>query len=135
MTPNFSLSCRIVLLFGVFAVASFACHRKNRAEDPAVWKKIRLNFRQIDSDGLTGPSGGKVAVNYEFCLPAEETYWKKVRKIDPTAQKHTGSAGRSGCGTGQWLVIGSTHQPEYLRVLYELASLPYVERIEQTYWE
>lgn len=128
---TFQVACFI----GVVTAFGFSCHRKNQVEDAAVWKKIRLDFRQIDPEGLTGPSGGKVAVNYEFCLPARDSYWKKVRKIDPTAQKHAGSAGRSGCGPNQWLIIGSTRQPKYQRVLYELASLPYVEKIEQTFWE
>jgi len=58
-----------------------------------------------------------------------------VRKIDPSATVQKGSKGRIGCNEQQWLVIGSTHQKNYQRVLYELASLPYVDRIEQTYWE
>lgn len=130
-----STSCRIGFFLLIVLLTSIGCQRKNQAEDPSVWKKVRLDFRQIDGQGLSGPNGGKVAVNYEFCLPARESYWKKVRKIDPTAQKHAGSAGRSGCTSGQWLIIGSTHQKDYLRVLYRLASLPYVERIEQTFWE
>lgn len=126
---------KFMLAFGFVSVLLGACQRKNQSEDPGVWKKIQFNFKKIDQDGLSGPIGGKVAVNYEFCLPMEENYWKKVQKIDKTAQKYTGSGGGIGCGKDRWLIIGSTHQPNYLRVLYELAELPYIEKIQETYWE
>lgn len=104
-------------------------------EDPAAWKKIKLDFRSLDAEGLSGKPGGKVALNYEFCIPAEAGMWKQVRKIDSSATLQKGAKGRIGCSEQQWLVIGSTHQKNYQRVLFELASLPYVERIEQTFWE
>ncbi len=104
------------------------------AEDATVWKKIHLDFKKLDADGLSGPPSGKVAVNYEFCIPAEEKYWQEVHQIDPTAAKSSGK-GRIACQDGQWLVIGSTHQPRYQRVLYEVAALTYVERVEETFWE
>ncbi len=127
-----------VLLAGVFLsilLASLACHRRAQpTEDPKVWKKIHLDFKHLDADGLAGPPSGKVAVNYEFCIPASEKNWKEVQKIDSSARKQSGK-GRVACRDDQWLVIGSTHQPRYQRVLYELAALPYVERIEETLWE
>lgn len=129
MKPGF-----VLFLFTGVLICT-ACQRKSPPEDTGVWKKIRLDFRQIDPEGLTGPAGGKVAVNYEFCIPAGNKFWKSVKKIDKTAQKQAGSAGRIGCNKSQWLIIGSTHQPNYLRVLYDLAALPYVEKIEQTFWE
>ena len=116
-------------------LAGAACRRRVQPnEDAAVWKKIHLNFRQLDAEGLSGPPSGKVAVNYEFCIPAQEKNWREVQKTDPSARKQ-GGKGRIGCRDDQWLVIGSTHQPRYQRVLYELASFPYVERIEETFWE
>ena len=129
---------KYTLLLGFFLSGSWmdtACHHPIKpVEDPDIWKKIHLDFRKLDADGLSGPTGGKVAVNYEFCIPAEKKYWQTVQKIDASASK-SGSKGRIGCHDGQWLVIGSTHQPRYQRVLYELAALPYVERIEETFWE
>ncbi len=112
----------------------FACTPQKPPENPDAWKKIKLDFKQLDADGLTGPPKGKVAVNYEFCIPAEEKYWRQVHKIDPTVQKNAGK-GRVGCKDAQWLVIGNTHQKNYQRVLFRLASLPYVERIEPVFWE
>ena len=103
-------------------------------ENPDIWKKIRLDFRNLDADGLSGKPDGKVAVNYEFCIPNDPKKWKQVRRVDPSAVRQ-GGRGRVGCTENQWLIVGSTHQKNYQRILYELASLPYVERIEQTFWE
>lgn len=135
MEKTATVPFNLILLLWIIFLIFPACHRKSQPEDPGVWKKINLNFKNIDPDGLTGPSGGKVAVNYEFCLPPGENYWKKVQQIDKTAQKHTSSGGRIGCSKNHWLIVGSTHQPNYLRVLYELASLPYIEKIQETHWE
>jgi len=46
-----------------------------------------------------------------------------------------GSPGRIGCDKQSWLIVGSTHQPNYKRVLYDLASLTYVAKIQETFWE
>ncbi len=118
------------------ALCLFGCRtRLSVAEQTAVWEKVHLNLADIDQDGHSGPLGGKVAVNYEFCLPAQKKYWQKVKRIDKTAQKMTHSQGRVGCGSGQWLIVGSTEQRNFKRVLYRLAEQPVVLRIEQTYWE
>ena len=104
-------------------------------EDPAAWKKVFIDFSRLDENGLAGPQSGKVALNYEFCIPAEEQKWRTVQRIDPSAQVQKGSRGRSGCEKESWLVIGSTYQKNYKRVIYELASLPYVARIQETFFE
>ena len=118
--------------------ATLGCTHRTQpapADDPAVWRKIKIDFKNLDAEGLSGPASGKVAVHYEFCIPADEKHWKTVQAIDPTAQKYPGSSGRVGCGGGTWLVIGSTHQKNYRRVLYDLAALSFVQRIEETFWE
>lgn len=111
-----------------------ACKTHQAKENPAAWKKIRLDFKNLDAEGLSGKQDGKVALNYEFCIPDDPKKWKEVRRIDPSVTRQR-SRGRIGCTEHQWLVIGSTHQKNYQRVLYQLACLPYVERIEQTFWE
>jgi hypothetical protein len=118
----------------VLLIAFSACNRELKADDPTVWKKIKIDFKKLDNNGLSGPDGGKVAVHYEFCVPAEEKYIKAVKKIDPTAEKHSGT-GRVGCGNGSWLMIGTTQQKNHKRVLYELASQPWIKVIEETFWE
>lgn len=112
-----------------------ACRPSKPApDDPAIWQKVKIDFRQFDENGLTGPPNGKVAAHYEFCIPASEEAWRAVQKIDPTAQKNAGR-GRVGCGKGEQLVIGTTQQKNYKRVLYELARLGFVREIQQTFWE
>ncbi|MDX2133219.1 MAG: hypothetical protein SFV52_00430 [Saprospiraceae bacterium] len=111
-----------------------ACMNRNLPEDPSVWNKIKLDFKNIDENGLTGPANGKVAVHYEFCISKDEKLWKRVQKIDSSAQK-SDSRGRVGCTPEQWLVIGSTHQKNWKRVLYDLAAMPEVARIQQTFFE
>ncbi|MBK8193851.1 MAG: hypothetical protein IPK76_11840 [Lewinellaceae bacterium] len=127
-------STRIAGFFMLLLLA-FACSRQTRVEDTDVWKKVFIDFSRLDENGLAGPPSGKVALNYEFCIPAEEQKWRAVQKIDPGAQVQKGSRGRSGCEKASWLVIGSTHQKNYKRVIYELASLPYVARIQETFFE
>lgn len=132
MTKSLSFSLLFLLAISLFV----ACNRKNApSENPNVWNKVKIDFSKIDENGLAGPPNGKVAVNYEFCIPAEEKYWNEVKNIDNTAQAIKESKGRIGCDQTQWLVIGSTHQENYKRVIYELASLNYVSKIQETFFE
>ena len=122
-------------IIGIMLVFFLACHPKPPQQDAKVWEKVHLNFRALDADGLMGPAKGKVAMHYEFCIPKNEKMWEKVQKIDPTAQRQTSSKGRIACRTDQWLILGVTHQKQYLRVLYDLANLPFVATIEETVFE
>lgn len=111
-----------------------ACKHPAPKDDPAAWKKIKMDFHRFDQEGLSGPASGKVAVNYEFCIPASSKYWEQVKKIDSSVERN-GGKGRVGCTAGEWLVIGSTHQKNFQRVLFELASLPYIREIQETFYE
>jgi len=122
------LLCLLLLLI-------MACHPKPVPQDASVWKKVKINFRQLDAEGLSGPANGKVATHYEFCIPKDEKKWSQVQKIDPSAQRQMGSKGRIACNNQQWLILGNTHQKQYLRVLYDLASLSYISSIEETVFE
>lgn len=123
-----------VILISVAAWIA-ACSQKPAPEDPAVWNKVKIDFNRLDENGLSGPPDGKVAVSYEYCIPADDKYWNEVKKIDGTSQIQKGSKGRVGCTANQWLVLGSTHQKNYRRVIYELASLTYVQQIQETFFE
>lgn len=127
---NYCTCMKRPVLF-VFLLILIGCKTEKPPESPDAWKKIRIDFKSLDDAGL---SAGKVAMNYEFCIPKDEKSWKKVKKIDPTLQKNKGK-GRVACKDSEQLVIGSTHQKNYRRVLYELATLPFVTRIEPTFWE
>jgi hypothetical protein len=97
--------------------------------------KIGFDLSEIGTDGLEGPEGAERAVDYEFCLPAKDSYVTQVRVIDPTLQLYPGVPGRVGCGTGEILAIGNTHRAEWRESLERLAALRYVRRIERTRFE
>lgn len=97
-------------------------------------QKIRFDLSLPDENGLYGPESGKTALDYEFCIPRDEACRREVEGIDTTLRIQT-AAGRIGCGPGQYLCIGNTHQPNWRQVIYRLAELPYVEKIEQVFWE
>ncbi len=96
---------------------------------------IGFDVDAIDADGLVGPPGGKVAVDYEFCIPAQPAHAAEVQVIDPSARFYPGSRGRIGCAAGAVLVLGNTHQSDFAGVLRRLAELPYVARIERAWFE
>lgn len=126
---------RLLLPFFLSLAGWIACSEKAKPEDPGIWKKIKIDLNRLDENGLAGPANGKVAVNYEFCIPASDKNWNEVKKIDRTLQLQKNSKGRIGCDNNTWLVVGSTHQQRYRRVLYELASLDYVKQIQETFFE
>jgi hypothetical protein len=97
--------------------------------------KITFSLDQLSQDGLCGPPGGLRALHYEFCIPGDAAHAVQVREIDPTLQIHPKSRGRIGCGQGEYLCVGSTHQPGFRTVLLRLAGLPFVRRIDQTFFE
>jgi len=97
--------------------------------------KIGFDINAIDKDGLIGPLDGKVALNYEFCIPANNQYFNQVRQIDPSVRFHKKSKGRVGCSKTEWLCIGNTEQ-EYARTkIQRLAELPFIKRIQRAHFE
>ncbi|MEM1123562.1 MAG: hypothetical protein AAGJ18_24195 [Bacteroidota bacterium] len=97
--------------------------------------KIGFDVNAIDKEGLVGEANSKVALNYEFCIPANNSYVNEVRQIDPSLQFHKKSKGRIACSKAEWLCIGNSHQ-EYARMkIQRLAELPFIKRIERTYFE
>lgn len=96
---------------------------------------IRFDLSRLNSDGLLGPPDGLRALSYEFCIPAGEAYVTQVEAIDSTAAIPRSSPGRIGCGEGEYLASGHTHQPDFREVLIRLSHLPYVDRIEQAHFE
>jgi hypothetical protein len=98
-------------------------------------KKITFDLTSLDDEGLYGTANGKRALSYEFCIPDMERYKSKVKHIDSTLQCMSESPGRIGCGTYENLCIGSTHQKKFREVLRGLAELPYITRIDQSFFE
>ena len=127
----------LILLGGVVLSAYLApldCRAEGQVQvDPLA--KITFSLDQLNQDGLCGPPGGLRALHYEFCIPGEAAPAAQVREIDPTIQIYPKSRGRIGCGQGEYLCVGSTHQPGFRTVLVRLAGLPFVRRIDQAFFE
>jgi len=71
--------------------------------------KITFDLSGFTEDGLRKlPRGEFGAINYEFCIPAEDKSFNEVRAIDTTLVLLKGSKGRSGCTDNEWLCIGSS---------------------------
>ncbi len=97
--------------------------------------KITFDISKISSTGLIGSPGSYRALDYEFCIPREEKYLQEVKEIDPNLRVYPNSKGRIGCEKSQYLCIGNTRQQGWREILMKLADLPYIEKIQQTYWE
>ena len=119
-----------------FSLLACSSQKLSNVSNERVLSKIQFDLNQLDEEGLAGPKDGKVALHYEFCVPNTTAYIRAVQKIDPSLQIQAGSTGRIGCLRGkEVLCLGSTHQPNYRDILYQLASLEYIEKIQQTFFE
>lgn len=103
-------------------------------ESPALASKIRFDRSQISAAGLIGSQGNLRSLSYEFCIPANAQSLAETRAIDETLQ-YFRSPGRIRCTSAQYLVIGSTHKPNWHEILTQLAALDYVEQIDQFFGE
>jgi hypothetical protein len=92
--------------------------------------KITFVLSEFNDDGLYGPPDGLRAAAYEFCIPARADLAPEVTSIDPTVEIYGSSPGRIGCGSDEYLCVGSTRQPGFRKVLANLAKLMYVSRIQ-----
>jgi hypothetical protein len=129
MSLGWSLVC---LLLGV----GWGCAPSQpTTEHAAAWAKLTFDLQSLNVDGLQGPAHGLRALSYEFCIPARPVLAEQVRKIDPTVVVFDRAPGRVGCTRDQFLCIGTTHQPGYRTVLFQLARLSYVASIQEAVFE
>ena len=113
-----------------------ACNTPKGSEaSPETMAKIKFNFNEIDDQGLIGPDSGKVALDYEFCIPRSEDHTAIIKKINPRIKISPKSQGRIGCTRSQQLCIGTTGQENWKKILMETAKLDFVESIERTFYE
>ncbi len=131
------LSRGVVFLLGLllYVYPFFSdCRAGERAQiNPR--SKITFNLEQLNEEGLYGPPNGLRALHYEFCIPGDPVHEAQVRQIDPTIKIFKTSRGRVGCTKGEYLCVGSTHQPNFRTILVNLAKLPYVKCIDQAFFE
>lgn len=119
----------IIFFFATFLVTGCG----QQASDPM--KKIKFDLDRLNDQGLQGPPDGLRSLSYEFCIPNDEALIQEVMQIDQSAQVYRGAPGRVGCGDGQLLVIGDTHQPAFRQTLEQLARLDYVVEVREVYFE
>jgi hypothetical protein len=105
------------------------CHQHTTQDDI---NKIHFNYNAVDEAGMKHEG---VAVDYEFCIPAKDVYAKRVQHIEPKAIILSDSKGRSGCSDDEWLCIVSNHDGTWKKKLFGMASLPFVEKIQETFYE
>ena len=117
----------MLLIFS--AICFLQCHKGVTQDDI---NKIEFNYSAIDNTGLKHEG---VNVDYEFCIPAKDSYAKKVLHIEPRAQIMQKSKGRSGCSDSEWLCVISNHDDAWKKKLFAIAALPFVERIKETFYE
>ena len=122
-----------MVLIGIFLSCS-GCGMREPASPSAgqLPAKISFDLTQIDATGMTGAADGRVAISYEFCIPATQAAQDEVRQIDATVAFQPGARGRIGCLEQQILCIGSTQQPGWRAVLQTLAGLDYIARIDRS---
>jgi hypothetical protein len=124
-------------LWGLLLVltVAVACQPGSAADGVSATDKIAFDLGALDENGLYGPPDGKRSLDYEFCIPTGDAYTLAISAIDPSAQFFPQSQGRIGCGDGEVLTIGNTHQANHQDILIELANLNYIDRIQPVYWE
>ena len=108
---------------------------KCNESEPMNSPKITFDLDQIGEDGLSTNPGSEVAVDYEYCIPADEKLAAKLKKIDPTLKVHPKAKGRIGCSQSEWLCMGNTHQKDWRKIIIQIAELDYVKRIDRTFFE
>jgi len=119
------------LLLGLLTVGLAAC-----ASVPAPTSaKIRFPLDGIRTDGLSGPAGGLVSIDYEFCVPADPRVLEEVKRLDPSVKVSLVARGRIGRRDGQALCLGNTQQKDWRLVLERLAARPDIVEIRRCYFE
>lgn len=119
----------LFILLIILGSSAFQCPRKTDKINQA---KIKFDYSSIDDSGLRN---GEVAVDYEFCIPADQEILDQVMNIDQGVRVMKSSKGRIGCTDQQWLCINSTRGAGWKNNLHAIASLSYVERIAETFYE
>jgi hypothetical protein len=122
-----------LLLSGVEGPGAEDWLRQYRGRKPG--GKIAFDLGPLDAAGLRGPPDGRTSLAYEFCIPDTVACRAAVRRADPGVKFMAGSRGRSGCGPGDCLCLGDTHQKDYRKALDRLAALPFIARISECVFE
>jgi hypothetical protein len=76
------MSKTLLCFLGLWFLLSLNCSSSKGTTQPTKedLQKIKFNLNQLDEEGLQGPEGGKVALNYEFCIPNAPTFIKEAQR-------------------------------------------------------
>ena len=122
----------LLFLLLIFYSATYGCaNQKILHPSP----KIGFDINALDKEGLVGEPGGKVAIDYEFCIPAETRYMNEILKIDPSIRVQKKAKGRIACSKTEWLCLGNNHQEYSRRKIQLIAEFSFIKRIERSYFE
>ena len=123
------------LLLIILHVTFCSTQNQTTISEEEALKKISFDLNSLNEDGLYGEPAGLVSLDYKFCIPMNDDNKNEVMKIDTTINFHNGTGMKDGCSKDEYLCIGNTRQKDFKQVLINLASLGYVEKIKQMFWE
>ncbi|MEN8132156.1 MAG: hypothetical protein ABFS45_18660 [Pseudomonadota bacterium] len=120
---------------GALAVALVRPATPSSTTGSTLEPKIRFDLNRLNADGLQGSSNALRALHYEYCIPDRPEAIQAVATIDPTHEIQWGAPGRVGCGQGELLCLGHSHQPDYRAILQRLAALTIISEIYENFFE
>lgn len=120
------------IFFTITVLLLLTSNQCPKEPDQTILAKIAFDYSAIDDAGLRR---GEVSVDYEFCIPADDTKLQEILKIAPEVQVMRKSRGRIGCREGQWLLINTTRGSGWKEALYAIAGKDYVAKIIETHYE
>ena len=122
----------LLLIIAIVPVSVYSCGAGYKSDS----SKINFDLTNFTEHGMMIIQGtDRGYINYEFCIPAGDEYFKEVQRIDSTLGLYKNSKGRSACSDKEWLCIGSSNQKNFKKVMLALAKLSYIRQISQTFWE
>ncbi|HLG32393.1 MAG TPA: hypothetical protein VI362_05085 [Ignavibacteriaceae bacterium] len=124
-----------VSLLQIILLVTFCSTSQTNVSEESTLKKISFDIGMLNAEGLYGEPEGLVSLDYKFCIPMNDDYKTEVAKLDTTINFHDGTGIKDGCSKNEYLCIGNTHQKDFKKVVIRLASLNYVQRIDQMFWE
>lgn len=125
------ISARTLALMPAFFMVLSGSKCQTNVSDKVI-SKIGFDFAAVDEKGLIN---SETSIDYEFCIPMDDTMMAQIKAIEPEVQTPRLAKGRIACSQEEWLCIVTTHGPDWKEKLYKIASLPFVQRIVQTDYE
>ncbi|MCC7332398.1 MAG: hypothetical protein IT232_07305 [Flavobacteriales bacterium] len=124
----------LFLLFFVFFSCTSTKTNNNLGKENCNLNKIKIKLSEFDENGLIGDEDGKVALEYEFCVPNNNEVLNEIKEIDSGIKPVKGK-GRTKCSENSILLIGNSHQKDIKKILCKLSQLEYITEINPVYWE